>query len=89
MHYFWRALDIEKTGRLTTSSIKYFYKDVFECLQATGYEAPSVANIIVEVNDILACNDPLGATFEMFVASGTYSSHTCAYQTFHSLIHFQ
>ena len=59
MSYFWRVLDIDKCGRLTPNAIKYFYADIYDSLRATGYEAPSVENIIIEIYDILACSsDP-------------------------------
>ena len=67
MTYFWRILDIDKCGKLTPTSIKYFYTDIYTSLRATGYEAPAVDNVIVEVYDILGCNsDP---TFEEFISS--------------------
>ena len=53
MSYFWRVLDIDKCGRLTPSAIKYFYSDIYDSLRATGYEAPSVENVIIEIYDIL------------------------------------
>jgi serine/threonine-protein phosphatase 2A regulatory subunit B'' len=70
LSYFWKILDVEKNGRLSTYVINYFYGDVYESLTAGGYDASPVENIIVEINDILACNDPLGPTYDDFVRSG-------------------
>jgi len=68
--YFWRILDLDKTGRLSPSNITYFYTDVYESLRASSYDAPLPANVVVEVFDILACNDPRGPTFADLVKSG-------------------
>jgi hypothetical protein len=70
MSYFFRILDIDKCGRLTPASIRYFYKDIHETLKSTKYDAPPVANMVVEVFDILSCNDPRGPTFQELVSSG-------------------
>jgi hypothetical protein len=70
MSYFFRILDIDKCGRLTPESIMYFYKDVCETLKKTNYEAPTPANMVVEVFDILACNDSRGPTFQELANSG-------------------
>jgi len=70
MSYFWRALDFEKTGRLTPSAITYFYRGIYESLRALNYDPPSPSNIVVEVFDILACNDARGPTFRDLVKSG-------------------
>jgi hypothetical protein len=72
--YFWRILDMEKTGRLTKQAIDYFYKDVFRCLRLLSYEAPPVANITIEIYDILGCEDSRGPTFQEFINSG--QAHT-------------
>ena len=68
--YFWRILDLDKTGRISPSTITYFYTDVYESLRASSYDAPLPANVVVEVFDILACNDPRGPTFADLVKSG-------------------
>jgi hypothetical protein len=31
--------------------------DIYDSLKATGYEAPSAENVVVEIFDILGCND--------------------------------
>jgi serine/threonine-protein phosphatase 2A regulatory subunit B'' len=69
MTYFWRILDLDRSGRLSPATIKYFYKDIFESLKSTGYEAPLAENIAVEIFDILACNDSRGPTFQDLVSS--------------------
>lgn len=68
--YFWRILDFEGTGRLGPSIIAYFYGAVQEALRADSYEAPSLTNVIVEINDILACNDPRGPCLNDLIQSG-------------------
>ena len=71
MVYFWRALDVEKCGRLTPTAIQYFYRDIMSSLHITGYEAASIDNIIAEIYDMLSCTDcENGATFDEFVRSG-------------------
>ena len=66
--YFWRVLDIDKCGRLTPTAIKYFYTDIYDTLRSTGYEAPSVDNVIVEIYDILGVYAEY-PTFQRFVQS--------------------
>lgn len=70
MMYFWRVLDLEKCGRLSPKAITYFYNDIFDGLRSTGYEMPFAENIVIEVFDILACNDSRGPTFDSFIKSG-------------------
>lgn len=70
LQYFWRVLDIEKSGRLSAKNIEYFYNDIFNCLKSLNYEAPSLHNIIIEIYDILSSNHPDGPTFKEFVDSG-------------------
>ena len=67
--YFWRVLDIEKSGRLSRSVIEYFYKDIYTCLRALGYETPTLEDIIIEINDIVSCDHPIGPCFEDLVRS--------------------
>ena len=70
MAYFWRLLDVNKTGRLGQETINLFYRDIHESLHANGYDAPSPANVAVEVYDLLGCEDPRGPSFKELVASG-------------------
>jgi serine/threonine-protein phosphatase 2A regulatory subunit B'' len=71
MMYFFRALDIEKCGRLSPSSIQFFFRDICESLRSTGYDVTTFSNIIVEIYDMLSCKDTLrGPTFEEIVKSG-------------------
>lgn len=70
MAYFWRILDIDKKGRLGPEIINLFYRDIYDSLCANGYDAPSPANVVVEIYDLLACSDPRGPTFKDMVASG-------------------
>lgn len=67
--YFWRVLDIEKSGRLSRSVIEYFYKDIYTCLRSLGYEAPTLEDIIIEINDIVSCDHPVGPSFDDLVRS--------------------
>jgi len=68
--YFWRAIDIDKSGRLGPSTIEFFYRGVYEALRAVNYDAPSPSNIVIEVFDIVGCNDARGPTFSEIVKSG-------------------
>ena len=70
LHYFWRVLDIEKSGRLSSKNIEYFYNDIYNCLKSLNYEAPSLHNIVIEIYDILSSNHPDGPTYQEFVDSG-------------------
>ena len=70
LQYFWRVLDIDRTGRLSKEVISYFYRDIYDVLKSSNYDAPSVNNVIVEVFDILACNDSRGPTFQDMIKSG-------------------
>eukprot|EP01036_Dinobryon_divergens_P031956 gene31956-41453_t len=67
--YFWRVLDMDRSGRLTVETIKYFYRDVKYCLKNIGYDAPNEDYVVVEIFDLLACNDGQGATFADMVNS--------------------
>ena len=64
---FCKVLDIDKCGRLTPAAIRFFYSDVHDSLRASGYEAPSVDNVCVEVYDILGVSSE--PTFQELVAS--------------------
>lgn len=70
LEYWWRILDIDKCGRLTKENIAYFYRGVYDILRLNKYEAPSISNVIVEIFDIVGCNDSRGPTFEDLVKSG-------------------
>ena len=70
MSYFWRILDTDKKGRLSPEIINVFYRDIYDSLCSNGYDAPSPANVAVEIYDLLACSDPRGPTFKDLVASG-------------------
>jgi len=70
MTYFWRALDLDRTGRLSPKTITYFYRGVHDALRSVNYDAPNPANIVIEVFDLVGCNDPRGPTFSDLVKSG-------------------
>eukprot|EP01038_Epipyxis_sp_PR26KG_P004217 gene4217-5993_t len=57
IYYFWRILDYDKSGFLTKLKIKYFYKEIYKALIALNYEAPSEDEIVLEIFDILGCNN--------------------------------
>jgi hypothetical protein len=42
---------------LLTDSLSPVDTDIYDSLKATGYEAPSAENVVVEIFDILGCND--------------------------------
>jgi len=68
--YFWKLIDLDGTGRLTESTIRYFYADIFHALRQDKYDAPTVEPVILEIFDLLKCNNPLGPTFADFKSSG-------------------
>jgi len=70
MAYFFRLLDIDRTGRIGPSNVNYFYSEVRAALKANGYDAPPPASVVIEVSDILSCNDIRGPCFADFVSSG-------------------
>jgi hypothetical protein len=43
--YFWRVLDIDKSGRLSTKVIEYFYKDIFTIVYELGGRRPDFNNM--------------------------------------------
>lgn len=47
--------------------------DIYESLKLTGYDAPSADNVVVEIFDILACNDPRFDTLDIFISSAIFS----------------
>lgn len=67
LHYFWRVLDVDRSGRLDGRKIKLFYREICESLRNIRYEAPSEEHVVLEVFDLLACNNSEGATFEELV----------------------
>lgn len=69
IRYFWQLVDYDKSGRLSEEKIKYFYKDVHDCLVRTNYDAPSAAHVVLEIFDLVACNDPRGPTLADLLAS--------------------
>jgi len=70
LSYFWRVVDLERTGRLSPATIKSLYRGVHDALRGVNYDAPSADNIVVEVFDLLGCNDPRGPTFADVLKSG-------------------
>lgn len=62
IRYFWKIIDYDNSGKLTASKIKYFYKDIYNSLIKSSYEAPKVENVIIEIYDILRCNEMDSAT---------------------------
>ena len=67
--YFWKFLDIEKTGHLSRENILYFYKEIFNSLKEHDCDAPSPENVVIEVYDILSCQDPEGPTLSDLISS--------------------
>jgi hypothetical protein len=69
INYFWRVLDIDKSGRLTVAKIKHFYSDVRNSLIALNYDAPVVEHVVLEIFDMLSVNSATGATCEDLIRS--------------------
>ncbi len=68
LRYFFRVVDYDHSGRLSAEKIKFFYKDVRECLLATGYDAPSPDHVALEIFDLVACNDARGPSLAELTA---------------------
>ena len=68
MSYWWKVIDLEGNGKLTPDIIKYFYTDIHRSLVNTGYDAPAVSNIIIEIYDILGVQTEY-ATFRDIINS--------------------
>jgi serine/threonine-protein phosphatase 2A regulatory subunit B'' len=68
--YFWKIINVDKSGRLSEQNIHYFYKEIFSSLKEHGCDAPDVKNVVVEIFDILACQDPRGPTLKDVIKSG-------------------
>ena len=66
--YFWKILDFDRSGYLSPMKIKYFYSAVHDSLVG-NYDAPSAAHVVIEVFDLLACNDPRGASLSDMLGS--------------------
>lgn len=62
--YFFRLLDINRSGRVSATDIAFFYSEVLRRLQESGYDAPSVADLRVEVFDMVGVNYSEGITLQ-------------------------
>ena len=47
----------------------FYSLDIHDSLKSTGYEAPSADNVVVEIFDILACNDERYSALPSFSSS--------------------
>lgn len=68
LHYFWRLIDYDRSNRLTPAKIKFFYRDVCSTLHSDGYDAPSEDSVVLEIYDLLSCNEADGPTFQDLVS---------------------
>ncbi len=70
--YFWKALNIDTTERITSKTITYFYNEVVVALERLNYNCPKTDDVIVEIFDILACSEDQsgGASFDQIIACG-------------------
>jgi hypothetical protein len=68
LRYFWKVLDFDQSGLLSPVKIKYFYNAIYESLSPT-YDCPTPEHVVIEVLDILGCNNPQGATLKQLVDS--------------------
>lgn len=69
IRYFFRLLDIEGTGRLTSMSIMFFYTDICKCLRA-WYDTPPLKEVTGEIYDMASAMDPAGLTLDELLRSG-------------------
>lgn len=64
LRYFWKIVDYDRSDRLTAEKIKFFYKDIYDSLkQNNGYDAPAVGHVVLEIFDLLSCNNTDGCTY--------------------------
>ena len=68
--YFWNIVNVDKSGRLSAHNIIYFYKEIYASLKEHGCDAPDPENIVVEIYDVLSCQDPRGPTLKDVIKSG-------------------
>ncbi|KAJ8598630.1 hypothetical protein CTAYLR_003062 [Chrysophaeum taylorii] len=74
LNYFWRILDIHKQGHLDPLVINYFFRDVSRRLRDDGYDAPSTADVVDEIFDMVKPAHPRFITLQDLQASGV--AHT-------------
>ncbi len=68
--YFWNIVNVDKSGRLSSHNILYFYKEIYSSLKEHGCDAPEPASVVVEIFDILSCQNPDGPTLNEVIKSG-------------------
>lgn len=58
IRYFFRLLDVEKTGRLTTFTINYFFREVVKRMAQAGQDAVDPADVRDEIFDMVHPANP-------------------------------
>jgi len=58
MTYLWNIVNVDKSDRLSPHNILYFYREIYSSLKEHGCDAPEPAGVVVEVFDILSCQNP-------------------------------
>jgi len=64
LQYFWKLLDVQKTGYLNTFTINYFFRDVLQELIRSNLDTVDVADVKDEIYDMVKPKDPLRITFD-------------------------
>ena len=64
LSYFWRLLDVQKTGSLDSFAINFFFRDVIARLREEGFEPPSTADVVDEIFDMVKPQNPRCLTFD-------------------------
>jgi len=70
LHYFWKILDLNKTGELTLYTLNYFFKAVVKKLVELGHEPVKVEDVTNEIFDMVHPTKPGVITLQDLIASG-------------------
>eukprot|EP01028_Stygiella_incarcerata_P013828 TRINITY_DN850_c0_g1_i3.p2 TRINITY_DN850_c0_g1~~TRINITY_DN850_c0_g1_i3.p2 ORF type:complete len:502 (+),score=130.78 TRINITY_DN850_c0_g1_i3:157-1506(+) len=70
--YFWKIMDVSRTGSLTVFGIDYFFRDILKELDARGQETVSLEDIRDEIFDMVKPKDLISNVFQTdsFLTSG-------------------
>ncbi|CAN0380622.1 unnamed protein product, partial [Discosporangium mesarthrocarpum] len=70
LRYFWQVLDVNKTGRLTISTINLFFRDIVAKLAEGGFDPPNVMDVKDEIFDMVKPAERTCITLEDLILSG-------------------
>jgi len=69
IEYFWRILDMEGQGYLTTFHLNYFFRAVTEKMVSLGHEPCDVADVVNEIFDMVSPAHPHNITPQDLIRS--------------------